>query len=187
MHAEETLARWRADEAAVRSRRGEIGVARPDQVAGLSGMEMFQAMFDGRLPSPPIGHTLDFLPVHIEPGFAVFQGKPGLAHYNPLGTVHGGVIATLLDSAAGCAVHSLLPAGAGYTTVDLHTTFLRPVTAATGRITAEGTVLSRGSRTALAEARLCDGQGRLLAHATSTCLILDLTHPTGDGAGPAAR
>jgi hypothetical protein len=82
----------------------------------LSGMQVFEAMFDGRLPSPPIGTTLDFLPVHIEPGFAVFQGKPGFQHYNPLGTVHGGWFATLLDSAVGCAVHSSLPAGKGYTT-----------------------------------------------------------------------
>lgn len=108
----------------------------------------------------------------------------GPHHLNLQGLVHGGVIATLLDSAAGCAVHSTLPHGSGYTTVDLHTTFLRPVTAASGRVTAEGSVLSRGSRTALAEARLTDERGRLLAHATSTCLVLDLSRPTG-GAGPA--
>ena len=159
MHAEETLARWRADEAAVRSRRGEIGVARPDQVAGLSGMEMFQAMFDGRLPSPPIGHTLDFLPVHIEPGFAVFQGKPGLAHYNPLGTVHGGWFATMLDSAVGCAVHSILPAGKGYTTLELKINIVRALTDRVALVRAEGRVIHPGNQVATAEGKLFGPDG----------------------------
>jgi uncharacterized protein (TIGR00369 family) len=95
-------------------------------------------------------------------------------HYNPLGLVHGGVIATLLDSAAGCAVHSVLPAGTGYTSLDLTVKYLRPVTAETGRILATGAVISRGSRTALAQAKLTDKRDRLLAHATSSCMIFDL-------------
>ena len=97
-NAEETLARWLAEEQALRQRMQSVGVSTREQVAGLSGMELFDAMFEGRLPPPPIGATLDFLPVHIEPGHAVFQGTPGRAHYNPLGTVHGGWFATLLDS-----------------------------------------------------------------------------------------
>src|SRR5688500_15870934 len=97
---EDTLARWQAEEESVRSRlNGTVGVARRDQVAGRSGMEVFDAIFAGELPRPPIGDTLDFLPVHIEPGVAVFQGRPQQRHYNPLGTVHGGWFATLLDSA----------------------------------------------------------------------------------------
>ena len=112
-------------------------------------------------------------------------------HVNPSGAVHGGVIATLLDSAAGCAVHSVLPEGTGYTSVDLSTKFLRAVSVASGRITAEGVVLNRGSRTALAQATLTDERGRLLAHATSTCLIFDLpqpvTDPTDGGAAAVRR
>ncbi len=143
-------------------------------LGGSDGVDLLRAVARGDLPGPPVAHLLGLTLDSVEVGRAVFALEPGETHYNPLGTVHGGVIATLLDSAAGCAVHSLLPAGTGYTTVDLHTTFLRPVTAASGRVVAEGQVLSRGSRTALAEARLFDADRRLLAHATSTCLILDL-------------
>jgi uncharacterized protein (TIGR00369 family) len=153
-------------------------------LGGRAGIDVLRAMIAGELPPPPVAMMMGFEAVEFDVGRAVFALTPGETHYNPLGTVHGGVIATLLDSAAGCAVHSTLPHGSGYTTVDLHTTFLRPVTAASGRVTAEGSVLSRGSRTALAEARLTDERGRLLAHATSTCLVLDLSRPTG-GAGPA--
>ena len=160
-------------------------------LAGSAGVDVLRAMVDGVLPPPPVASMLGFTVDVVDVGRVAFSMEPGETHYNPLGTVHGGVIATLLDSAAGCAVHSVLPAGSGYSTVDLHATFLRPVTAATGRVTAEGSVLSRGARTALAEARLLDRQGRLLAHATSTCLLVDLsagaTRPRGDGAGPAAR
>jgi uncharacterized protein (TIGR00369 family) len=115
--------------------------------------------------------TLGLEAVEFSEGCARFALEPQEMHYNPLGTVHGGVIAALLDSAAGCAVHSVLPPESGYTTLDLSTRYLRPVTTGTGRIVATGIVLSRGSRTALAEARLTDARDRLLAHATSTCLI----------------
>jgi uncharacterized protein (TIGR00369 family) len=121
--------------------------------------------------------TLGVEAVSFEVGRAVFALVPEEMHYNPLGSVHGGVIAMLLDSAAGCAVHSVLPAGTGYTSVDLVTKYLRPVTTRTGRVIAEGTVISRGSRTALAEARLTDGRGKLLAHATSTCLLFRIEAP----------
>jgi uncharacterized protein (TIGR00369 family) len=155
-------------------------------LAGNVGIDVLRAMASGALPPPPVASMMGFAIDVVEVGRVVFALEPSEAHYNPLGTVHGGVLATLLDSAAGCAVHSVLPQGSGYTTVDLHTTFLRPVTAASGRITAEGSMLSRGARTALAEARLTDGRGRLLAHATSTCLIVDLTRPTGGAAGAAS-
>ena len=138
---------------------------------GSSGIEVLRRMLGGELPAPPIMPTLAVDGVSFEVGECSFSMLPQEFHYNPLGSVHGGVIAVLLDSAAGCAVHSVLDAGQGYTSVDLTTKYLRPVTAATGRITATGTLLSRGSRTALAQAQLVDGAGRLLAHATSTCLI----------------
>jgi uncharacterized protein (TIGR00369 family) len=138
------------------------------------GIELLKTMEAGHLPPPPIMSTLDVTGFTAEVGTASFTLTPDEFHLNPLGTVHGGVIAMLLDSAAGCAVHSVLPAGEGYTSVDLTTKYLRPVTLTTGEVTATGTVVSRGSRTALAEARLTDARGRLLAHATSTCLIFPL-------------
>lgn len=142
----------------------------------LSGEDLLAAIAAGELPAPPVMHTLAIEAVVFEVGRAVFALDPGEMHYNPLGSVHGGVIATLLDSAAGCAVHSVLPVGVGYTSVDLSIKYLRPVTSRTGRISAEGTVIARGARTALAEARLTDARGKLLAHATSTCLLF----PIGD-------
>jgi len=146
-------------------------------LAGRSGVELLAAIGAGELPPPPVMVTLGIELVEFSHGRAVFALDPQEMHYNPLGSVHGGVLATLLDSAAGCAVHSVLPAGTGYTTLDLNTRYLRPVTTDTGRITVTGAVLSRGSRTALAEAKVTDAGDRLLAHATSTCLIF----PIGTG------
>jgi uncharacterized protein (TIGR00369 family) len=171
--AEATLARWREEEATVRARCTEIGVARPDQVAGMSGIEVFRAMFEGRVPLPPIGATMDFVAVHIEPGFAVFQGKPGFQHYNPLGTVHGGWFATLLDSAVGCAVHSSLPAGKGYTTLELKMNIVRALTDRVPLVRAEGRVVHGGNQVATAEGRLVGPDGKLYAHASTTCLVFD--------------
>lgn len=147
------------------------------------GIEVLKRMITGELPAPPIMATLGVEAVSFEVGACSFSMQPQEFHVNPLGTVHGGVIATLLDSAAGCVVHSVLAAGEGYTSVDLTTKYLRPITVATGRVTATGTVLSRGSRTALAQAQLVDAGGRLLAHATSTCLIF----PILPGGGQASR
>ncbi len=141
---------------------------------GLSGLAFLQAMQEGRLPVPPIAMTLGFTGFTVEPGRAVFTCTPGEHHYNPIGVVHGGLHAALLDSAAGCAVQSLLPAGTGYTSLDLAIRFLRPVTSDTGPVRAVGTVLNRSKRTALAEAQLLDAADRLLAHATSTCLIFPI-------------
>jgi uncharacterized protein (TIGR00369 family) len=111
--------------------------------------------------------------MEVEEGSVTVFLKPQEFHYNPLGTVHGGVLSTLLDTAAACSVHSTLPAGVGYTSQDLNVKFLRPVTVDSGRITCRGTVLQRGRRTALAEARMTDERGRLVAHATSSCLIFE--------------
>jgi uncharacterized protein (TIGR00369 family) len=150
----------------------------PAQHAGLagsrSGLELLQAMAAGELPPPPIMSLIDIVSLEAEEGSVTVRLDPQEFHYNPLGSMHGGVYATLLDTAAACSVHTTLPAGVGYTSLDLNVKFLRPVTLATGRITCRGTVLQRGRRTALAEARLTDAQGKLLAHATSSCLIFDL-------------
>jgi uncharacterized protein (TIGR00369 family) len=174
---EETLARWEADEERARARRREVGVARPEQVAGLTGMQVFEAMFDGRLPSPPIGATLSFLPVHIEPGYAVFQGRPRFEHYNPLGTVHGGWFATLLDSAVACAIHSSLPAGKAYTTLELKMNIVRALTDKVPLVRAEGRVVHPGNQVATAEGRLIGPDGKLYAHASTTCLVFDARPP----------
>ena len=141
----------------------------------LPGLEFLREIAAGRLPGPPIAATLDFTLDEVEEGRVVFRCVPGEEHYNPIGSVHGGLYATLADSAAACAVHSTLPEGIAYTSVDLSIKFLRPVTAATGSIRAVGTVLTRGRRTALAQAELFDPADRLLAHATSTCLLFPVS------------
>lgn len=140
---------------------------------GRAGLELLKAMADGTLPAPPVLHMLGVDGFEAEDGRVVVYLTPREYHYNPLGTVHGGVLATVLDTAAACAVHSTLPAGLGYTSVDLTTKFLRPVTVDSGRLRCEGTVVSKGRRTALAQASLTDAAGRLAAHATSTCLLLE--------------
>jgi uncharacterized protein (TIGR00369 family) len=140
-------------------------------VGQTAGLQMLQAMMRGERPPPPIMDTLGMDGFEAAEGRAVFTMRAQEYHYNPLGTVHGGVIATMLDSAAGCAVHTTLPAGWGYTSLDLSTKFLRPATVDSGLLRCEGTVLHRGRTTALAEARLHDETGRLLAYATSSCVL----------------
>jgi uncharacterized protein (TIGR00369 family) len=169
----QTLAQWEAQETERRKTMTTSGVARPEQVAGLTGMQVFERMFSGDLPYPPIGETMDFLPVEIEPGRAVFQGRPLFRHYNPLGTVHGGWIATLLDSCVGCAVHSTLPAGKGYTTAELKVNFVRAVTTRVPLLRAIGSVIHVGNRMATADGRLVGPDGKLYAHASTTCFIFD--------------
>ncbi|GAB4048306.1 PaaI family thioesterase [Catellatospora paridis] len=144
------------------------------ELGRLSGLELLHAMARGELPAPPVMHLLGMDSVQAEEGRVVVTMRAQEFHYNPLGGVHGGILATLLDTAAACAVHSTLPAGVGYTSLDLTTKFLRPVSVDSGLLRCEGTVLSRGRRTALAQAQLTDDRGRLLAHATSSCLIFDL-------------
>ncbi|MGC4776079.1 PaaI family thioesterase [Micromonospora chalcea] len=139
-----------------------------------SGLELMRAMIAGELAAPPIMHLIDMSRMEAEEGRVAVELLPQEFHYNPLGTVHGGVLSTLLDTAAACAVHTTLPPGVGYTSLDLNVKFLRPVTVDTGTLRCEGTVLQRGRRTALAEARLTDPADRLVAHATSTCLIFSL-------------
>lgn len=142
-----------------------------DSDAAMTGLEQLRAMAaEGR--RPPIGTLMDFALVEIEEGRAVFEGEPSESVYNPMGTVHGGYAATLLDSACGIAVHSRLAAGQAYTTIELKIAYHRAMTARTGRVRAEGAVVTLGRRVAFAEARLTDGEGRLLASATSSLLVM---------------
>jgi len=137
------------------------------------GLELLQRMMRGELPRPPISEVLDFTLVEAEPGRVAFEGNPRAAFFNPIGSVHGGWVATLLDSCVGCAVHSMLPAGKGYTTVELKVNFVRPVMPESGRLRAEGRVIHVGNRIGTAEGRLTDAAGRLYAHATTTCLVFE--------------
>jgi uncharacterized protein (TIGR00369 family) len=144
-------------------------------VATTSGLAILRGVLDGSLPRPPIVDTLGIDLVEVEEGRVVFEMTPQEWHYNPIGSVHGGVLSTLADSALGCAVHSRLPAGMGYTSLEIKVNFVRAVTMATGTIRCEGTVLSLGRRSATAEARVTTAEGKLVAHATTTCLLLPLT------------
>ena len=171
--ADATLQRWVAEEAAIRRRRGQPGVISPEQAAGKTGLQIFQAIFAGELPYPPIGDTLDFLPVLIEHGHAVFQGRPGRAHYNPMGIVHGGWFATLLDSCVGCAVHSALPAGRAYSTVELKVNLVRALSDKVPLVRAEGRLIHLGRSLATADGRLVGHDGKLYAHASTTCFVFD--------------
>ena len=150
------------------------GVADPAEVRQLSGREFLQAMMDGRLPTPPIMKTLSFSLTEIGDGLAVFEGDAGPHLLNPLGIVHGGWAMTLIDSAAGCAAHTLLPAGASYATIETKANFSRPIAEDSGRVRAEGRAVGRGRRIISCEARVVDAKGRLLAHGTSTLMVLDV-------------
>lgn len=151
-----------------------FGLVPVETAASMSGLDLLRDMIAGRLPGPPIMKTLDFTLTEIEEGRAVFEGTPQLMHYNPLGTVHGGYTATLLDSCMGCAVHSTLPAGVSYTTLEFKVSLVKAITKDTGPIRAEGRVMTLGRRVATSEAHLRDGEGRLLAHGTTTCLVFDM-------------
>ncbi len=138
---------------------------------GLSGLEFLRKVASGELPRPPISALMNFGVAEIEEGRAVFTAEPAEYHYNPIGVVHGGLAATLLDSAMGCAVHTTLPAGAGYTTLEIKVNFVRPLTAETGAVRCEARVIHVGGRTATAEGRVVDAGGKLYAHATTTCIV----------------
>lgn len=147
------------------------GLASPEQFQTLSGIDLLRAIVAGDLPAPPISRTLGILLAEVEPGRAVFEGVPGPELLNPLGGVHGGFALTLIDSACGCAVHTELGAGIGYTTVETKANFVRPVPADGRKVRCEGRVVSRGRTIATAEAYLRSEDGKLLAHGTSTLII----------------
>ena len=138
----------------------------------MGGLEFLRAMQRGELPGPPIAELVGFEFIEVEEGRVVFECEPAEYHYNPIGSVHGGLACTLFDSAMGCAVHTELPAGVGYTTIELKVNLLRPISASTGRLLCEGSTIHVGGRIATAEARLKDQSGRLYGHATTTCMIL---------------
>lgn len=173
---EDTLQAWLAQEEQVRQRwaqgaaAGGLGAA---AMAGMTGLQQMQAIFRGELPFATIGKTLDFLPVEVSEGLAVFQGTPGPGHLNPMGSVHGGWFATLLDSALGCAVHTCMPAGKAYTTLELKVNMIRALSPKVLRVRATGRVIHVGGQTATAEARLEGADGKLYAHGSTTCLVFD--------------
>jgi len=138
---------------------------------GLSGMEYLQKIISGELPPPPLAALMNFRIAELSEGHAVFTVEPAEYHYNPIGVVHGGLAATLLDSAMGCAVHSTLPAGAGYTTLEIKVNFVRPISAETGLVRSEANIIHVGGRTAVAEGKILDQQGKLYAHGTTTCIV----------------
>ena len=147
------------------------GVVSPEVLASYDGLGFLRAIIDGVLPQPPISEILGFHLIEAEPGRAVFEGLPELRHYNPIGTVHGGFAATLLDSALGCAIFSTLNKGDGWTTLELKFNLVRPLTKDTGPVRAEGRIVHRGRTVATSEGDLNDGAGKLYAHATTTCMI----------------
>lgn len=148
-----------------------FGLIPRDDLAAIRGLDVLQGMLAGRYPMPPIQEASGFTLAHIEPGRAVFTGTPLQRFYNPFSTVHAGWTATVLDSAMACAIWSTLEAGLAFTTMEFKISLVRPITAETGPIRAESSLLSRGKRVATAEARMTDGTNKLRAHATCTCII----------------
>ena len=173
----QTLAAWQAREAGLRAVMRTRGLAKPEDLAPRSGLQFFEAMLRGEIPYPPISETLDFLVVEAAHGRVEFQGRPLFAHYNPLGSVHGGWIATLLDSAVACAVHSTLPPGKAYTTVELKVNYVKALTERVPLVRAIGQIINVGGRIGTSEGRLVGPDGTLYAHATTTCLIFDPAPP----------
>jgi uncharacterized protein (TIGR00369 family) len=181
MSTDNLLATWMAREAELapllQAGPGP-GVATPAQIQGKTGLEMMQAILHGHAPYAAIAKTLNFVMVEAEPGLAVFQGTPSPEHLNPLGTVHGGWFATLLDSALGCAVHTMMPVGRAYTTADLSVKIVRAIhPTKVQRVRAIGKVLHCGRQLATAEAKLVGPDGTLYAHASTACLVFDMPSP----------
>lgn len=171
------LETWIEEERIVRARLDAgagPGVATREQIAGKTGLEVMQGLLSGQLPYASIAKTLNFVVMDVGPGLAVFQGTPGLDHMNPLGTVHGGWFATLLDSALGCAVHTMMPPGRGYTTADLSVKLVKALTPKVQRVRAIGQVVHCGRQLATAEARLVGPDGTLYAHASTACLVFEM-------------
>jgi uncharacterized protein (TIGR00369 family) len=169
-----TASVWLEREREVRARAAGPGLVPPEEVRKHSGLDLVQRMLAGELPYPPICDTVGFMLVEADRGRAVFQGTPRPEHCNPLGSIHGGFHATLLDSSVGCAVHTTLDAGQGYTTLEIKVNYVRALTHHVGPVRAEGRIVHEGGRVRTAEGRLIDADGRLYAHATTTCLVLSI-------------
>ena len=148
-----------------------FGVIPLEKARTMDALPMFQEMLAGRLPAPPIARALGFRMSEVELGRVVFTYEPVFEHYNPLGSIHGGIAATLLDSVMGCSIHSTLKAGQAFTTLEIKINYVRAMTGQTGSVRADGSVISLGSRVATSEGKLVDASGKLLAHGTTTCLI----------------
>ena len=173
------LAQWQAEEAALRARpRPPPGPLPAALTVHRPGLEVLRDMIAGLLPGPPISHAMHFLLVHVAPGEAVFQGRPSAEFLNPLGTLHGGWYATLLDSAAGCAVHTTIQPGRAYTTLEFKMNLVRAIGPGVSLVRADGRTIHVGRQTATAESKLVGADGKLYAHATTTCLIFDLPATT---------
>lgn len=151
-----------------------FGVVSPAVLASMSGLDFVRKIFAGELPQPPIMENVEPFDCTADHGHVVLHSIPGIRHYNPIGSVHGGYAAILLDSAMGLAVHSTLPQGSGYTTLEFKISFIRGMSEISGTVRTEGKVLNVGRRAGTAEARITDDKGRLLAHATTTCLVFEL-------------
>lgn len=175
--AEATLEKWLAREREVRLLMAAPGKIAAAEVAAGTGLQFLERIGRGELPFPPIMQTLDFVPVEAARGSMAFQGTPKTDYYNPIGSVHGGYVATLLDSALGCAVHTTLEQGFGYTTLELKVNYVRPLTDRTGPVRAEAKVVSVTRRIGIAEGRVVDAAGRLYAWGSTTCLIFPLPPP----------
>jgi len=156
----------------------EYGVTPTEVMATMAGIDFVRAIFERRLPEPPIMQIIEPFDCSAEPGVVVIHSIPGFRHYNPIGSVHGGYAAILMDSAMGLAIHSVLPAGSGYTTLEFKISFIKGMSKDSGAVRTEGRMLSVGRRAATAEARITDAKGRLLAHATTTCLVFEIAKGT---------
>ncbi|WP_380871840.1 aromatic compound catabolic protein [Sphingomonas sp. DBB INV C78] len=152
-------------------RSRSYGVATPEQIAGRSGRQVLEAMLAGELPAAPIARLMGFDLVEVGDGLAIFAGEPFADLLNPLGIIHGGWALTLIDSAAGCAAHSTLAPGFGYTTIETKVNFARPINPDSGKVRAEGRVITAGRRIIATDARITDSRGRILAHGTSTLMV----------------
>jgi uncharacterized protein (TIGR00369 family) len=145
-----------------------------ETIRALSGLELMQGMLAGRLPAPPIAQMMGYTLAEVGSGFSVFTCTPTIGHYNPIGSVHGGLAGTLRDSCMSCAVQTLLPAGKGYTTLEYRVHLVRGMSDTTGPVRAEGKIVHVGRQIGTAEGRIVDAQGKLYAHGTTTCLIFQL-------------
>ncbi|GIK80098.1 MAG: PaaI family thioesterase [Pseudorhodoplanes sp.] len=154
-----------------------VGVVPAQTLLAHDGLSFLQGIVEGRLPAPPMADTLGFRLIAVEKGRALFEGLPQERHYNPIGVVHGGLAMTLLDSALGCAVHSMLDRGETYTTLEIKVNLVRPITRDTGPIRAEGRIVYRGRTVGTSEGDLKDAGGKLYAHATTTCMIFPAKTP----------
>lgn len=174
MEGQDKRQQWLDEAAAMRSGLAAPGVAEREQLRTRSGMEFLNGIAAGAIPPAPIAELLGITPISVAPGTTIFQGVPTLAHYNPSGVVHGGYAASLLDTAVGCAIHTMLPAGKGYTTLELKVNYIRAMTDKTGPVRAEAKVVNLGGQVGIAEGRITDANGKLYAYATTTCLVFDI-------------